>query len=250
MYSCFEMERTRTALPPTDLVFRVTGQRDINEFLASGRRNVEDVEIALGLTGRKLSDFVQILDFGCGCGRLTIPLREAVGAGAAITASDNDRPAIEWLRESTLDLELHVNETLPPLPFPTQSFDLIIGWSVLTHLDEAYQDAWLQELSRVAGLSATVLLTVHGAHNWTFFKTTSGVSTDELQRLESELATQGFAHWRGDGWESFFPDYYHTSWHLPRYVRRRWSRWFDVIDVYGGAARPTQDVVVLNAPTG
>jgi SAM-dependent methyltransferase len=234
--------------PPADLVFRVTGQRDIDEFLVSGQRNVEDIEIALALSARSLCDFREILDFGCGCGRLTIPLREAVHAGAVLAASDSDRPAVEWLRESDLDLELHVNETLPPLPFAAARFDLIIGWSVLTHLDEAYQNAWLQELSRVARPSATVLLTVHGVHNWRFFKTDSGVSPDELRRLQSELAAKGFAHWRNDGWEKFFPDYYHTSWHLPRYINRRWSRWFDVIDVYGGGARPTQDIVVLNAP--
>jgi SAM-dependent methyltransferase len=232
--------------PPSDLIFRVTGQRDPDAFATSGRLNAEDVETVLRLVNRDLGDFRRVLDFGCGCGRLTRFLAEQVDPGAMLCASDIDEPAVTWLRQALPAVRAVVNGHAPPLPFEPGGFDLIIGWSVFTHLDEALQDAWLQELSRVAAPGATLLLTVHGAYNWRFFADDApeGLRQDVIE-IGHALAAEGFAHWRNDGWQEHFPDYYHTSWHLPRYVHAHWSRWFEVEDVFGGTARPTQDVVVL-----
>jgi hypothetical protein len=66
--------------------------------------------------------------------------------------------------------------------------------------------------------------------------------------MEAELRRRQFLHWRGDGWERFFPDYYHTSWHLPDYIRSRWSSWFEVAAVIEAGAGPTQDIVVVRRP--
>lgn len=232
--------------PPADLIFRVTGQDDAEAFAASGRANADDVETVLSLVGRDLGGFSRILDFGCGCGRLTHVLAERVGPDATLCGSDIDEPAVSWLRQALPRVRAVVNGHAPPLPFASGSFDLVIGWSVFTHLDEALQDEWLQELARVAAPGATLLLTVHGAYNWRFF---AEESPDELHEdvveIGRALASTGFAHWRNDGWQEHFPDYYHTSWHLPRYVHEHWSRWFQIEDLYGAAAQPTQDVVVL-----
>ena len=37
---------------------------------------------------------------------------------------------------------------MPPLPLPSEQFDLIIVFSAFTHINESYQDAWLTELPR------------------------------------------------------------------------------------------------------
>ena len=235
------------SLPPAELIFRVTGQRDAEAFESSGRRNADDIDAALGLVGKALTDFGRVLDFGCGCGRLTRFVHERLEPGATLSASDIDAEALQWLKRAVPAIETVENTHTPPLPFG-ERFDLIIGWSVFTHLDEPLQDAWLGELARVAAPGATLLLTVHGAYNWRHFV---GEASGELQadvaEIARQLASRGFAHWRNDGWQAHFPDYYHTSWHLPRYLHAHWSRWFELVDVFGAAAWPTQDVVVLRA---
>ncbi|HEV2310599.1 MAG TPA: hypothetical protein VGU73_08755, partial [Acidimicrobiia bacterium] len=48
----------------------------------------------------------------------------------------------------------------------------------------------------------------------------------------------GFLFRNDDWWGQYYPDYYHTAFHQPFYVRRHWSRWFDILDIvpgHGGA---------------
>jgi hypothetical protein len=33
---------------------------------------------------------------------------------------------------------------------------------------------------------------------------------------------RGFLHWRNDSWDEYFPDIYHTSFHLSKYIHRHW----------------------------
>ena len=87
------------------------------------------------------------LDFGCGCGRtlrwLTREWRDVSWHG-----TDVDAEAVGWCR-SHLPGRFEVNGPMPPLPFPNASFDLVLGVSVFTHLDEPVQRGWAAELRRV-----------------------------------------------------------------------------------------------------
>jgi len=58
--------------------------------------------------------------------------------------------------------------------------------------------------------------------------------------LDSTLTDRNFLYWTGDGWEQHFPNYYHTAWHLPQYIREHWSYWFEVVDIVDHGARPTR----------
>jgi SAM-dependent methyltransferase len=132
------------------------------------------------------------------------------------------------------------NGPLPPIPFPDNSFDLIIAWSVLTHLPEPYQDAWLAELSRVLSSSGVMLLTVHGPTNFDIV----GAAADDPARIA--LPEKGFIYFENYGSDSPFAPYYQTTYHHPDYIRRRWAQWLDVLAILPGAARPTHDMVVTS----
>ena len=47
---------------------------------------------------------------------------------------------------------------MPPLPFDNEFFDFIFSISVLTHIPEDMQFAWLAELNRVLKVGGTALL--------------------------------------------------------------------------------------------
>jgi hypothetical protein len=68
----------------------------------------------------------------------------------------------------------------------------------------------------------------------------------DLRRQLEVFASDGILHWRGDGWEQFFPAFYHTTFHSHDYIRDHWSRWFTVVGIYADAPpQLPQDVVIL-----
>ena len=228
---------------------RVAGTDDPDWFDLSGRRHLALFEEALSRAGKQLSDFRDVYDFGCGPGRIMRHLAVAA-PDARLYGSDLEAPAVEWLAAQLPEADVRVNGGEPPLPFADDSFDLVLCWSVFSHLTQGYENAWLAELSRVARPGATLLLTVHGEANWRWHvaRTPMG-DAPELGRLEAELSGDGFAEWEG-GVAAGFPAFYRTSFHRPDYVRREWARWFRVLDVVEAAPGddPDQDVVVLEAP--
>jgi SAM-dependent methyltransferase len=234
------------AIPPSDLLFRSTGCESAEWYVKSGDQSYQEFADVLAACRRSFDEFRTILDFGCGCGRILRALRNRL-PGARLCASDQDEAAVAWLRKTYQDVNLRTNGPLPPLAFAAGTFDLVLGFSVFTHLSESYQDAWLHELRRVTRPGAFLLLTVHGSANWdkTLREHQPLRDSPELPALESALGGHGFAHWRGDGWSQFFPDFYHTTWHLPAYIREHWARWFRVLEIWPTKALANQDIVVL-----
>jgi SAM-dependent methyltransferase len=243
---------TELPLPPPELRIRVAGTEDSTWFLKSGRITLDEFESALVAVGARLSDFRRIYEFGCGCGRLTRWLEhETRETAPEIWASDIDRPAVEWVRTHLSQVTSFVNEWLPPLPLRDGFLDLVLGWSVLTHLREDYQDAWLQELARVTAPEALVLLSVHGRSHWHAWQERAPQAADAFPEIQRQLDERGFGSFRGGDFEEF-PDFYWMSWHLPRYIRRHWTNWFQVVDVLEAAGLRNHpaphDIVVLKRP--
>lgn len=232
-------------LPPTELCFRVSGTRDLDWFHRSGKITLDVYTRALVRVEHTFTDFTDIYDWGCGCGRVLRWLLDAAPQ-ARLYGSDIDVPAIDWLRQNYPELDVRPNNGLPPLPFRNIGFDLVLGYSVLTHLDEHYQDAWLAELHRVTRPGAVLLLTVSSNRMWQHtMETSDHHNLDQLRALRGKLDENGIMHWTGDDWEQYFPEFYHTTFHLPEYIYQHWSRWFEVVAIEPGSAEMPQDVVIL-----
>jgi SAM-dependent methyltransferase len=239
-----ELRPSDAPLPSPELIRRVTGSPDVPAFEATGDLDLRDFEAALARQGRLLDESMRVLDFGCGCGRLLRHLQTR-GGGASLSGSDIDAEAIAWIDAHLDGVTAGVNDWLPPLPFEDAQFDLVIGFSVFTHLDADYQDQWLSELRRVARPGAILMLTVHGELAWQIHIETALAGRPEVQDLEREREDEGFVFWRGDGWAAYFPDYYHTAFHTRAYIERHWGQWFKVLEVAEAGAGLSHDMVVL-----
>ncbi|HEY8311130.1 MAG TPA: class I SAM-dependent methyltransferase, partial [Gemmatimonadaceae bacterium] len=212
-------------IPPGELIFRVSGSPEPKGFHYGGKWTLDMFENALARVGRTFGDFTDIYDFGCGCGRLTPWLLEAA-AQARLYGSDIDDVAVDWLRRNFPEGDFRTNQGLPSLPFRNVTFDLVIGYSVFTHLDEEYQDAWLAELHRVTRPGAILLLTVNLDRAWAYSATRSpAVYEEHMRRLRARITAEGILYDRADDWGEHFPDFYHTTWHTSAYIREHWSRW-------------------------
>jgi hypothetical protein len=149
----------RYAIPTEDSIRRVSGYTSPSKFLLDGYTTVVELrKVVEKVTGRSLSTFSSILDWGCGCGRLTRHLIEALeGADTRISGIDIDRENVQWCKSNLPRASFDSCDLDPPTSLPAAAFELIIGLSVFTHLDEATQFAWLNKLPRPGNLWVTWL---------------------------------------------------------------------------------------------
>jgi SAM-dependent methyltransferase len=101
------------------------------------------------------SEATSFLDVGCGEGFVINYLRQVNAAGQAI-GGDFDAEALLWGRAHVRHQSRLVNFDLHRLPFPDNSFPLVINLEVLEHLPDSR--VGLRELARVS--SEYVLLSV------------------------------------------------------------------------------------------
>jgi SAM-dependent methyltransferase len=226
-------------LPPATLRFRVHGDIDPASFLETGRQCSQDLRAALARVGRDLGSFGDVLDFGCGCGRTLLWFGDAARS-ARFYGTDIDADAIAWCRRHIPFARFGVNDASPPLACPAGSFDLAYAVSVFTHLDEAHQFQWLQELQRVLRAGGYVLLTVHGSN--------PDAPGSPAHPGPSGEAGFVFAPMPTPAMRGFFPDWYQHTTHTEAYVRATYTRYFSVVDYVPRGLDHSQDVVVLQKP--
>ncbi len=231
--------------PGDELAFRVAGGTDREHFYRSGQQSVEDINVMLALVGRSMGSYTSMLDFGCGCGRIMLWLKDLAGS-ASLHGVDIDERAIAWAAENLPWATFKANQPLPPLDYPDETFDLVFNHSVFTHIDEDYQDQWLAELRRVTRPGGHLVLSVHGEKAFKAYEggmRALGVDPDEVGE---QLHSRGIVHVKDDNFVGGpFPDFYHSTFHAPWYVHEHWGQYFSVVGYAASRSLGFQDFVLL-----
>jgi SAM-dependent methyltransferase len=221
--------------PSGELIARVAVGPDVPAFFWSGRESVRELRRTLALVHRSLDSFASILDFGCGCGRMLLWLKE-LGQSSRLHGTDIDGDAIKWCRENLPYVTVGVNDADPPLPYPDGSFDLVFNHSVFTHIDARRQDMWLSELQRVTRPGGFVVLSTHG----------EVALPQGSQDLRDRLEQEGIVFIDRSYPSDFpLPDWYQTTFHAPWYVFEHWGQWFEIRGYVPGGVLGVQDHVLL-----
>lgn len=218
---------------------RVHGNRRAQSFRIEGSSAFVKLEQALEtVCGKRYDDFSRILDWGSGCGRVSryFHSREKV----RLVGIDVDADNVEWCKENLGFAEFEPIRLHPPTGLASSSFDLLIGISVFTHLREDDHLAWLEELARIATDGAILLMTIHGDSNLCRIP----VDLD----LIAHVKQSGFmvlGQNRGlDGMISE-SDYYTDTIITHDYVRDRWSKHFEILELIPSFIGNMQDLVVM-----
>ncbi len=212
-------------VPPPELIVRVAGTPDAGWFLKGGRLGFESIRERVAL-----EELESVLDFGCGCGRVT---RYWLGVGPSVAGTDLDEEAVEWCRRNLPFARFEPNGLAPPLDFEDESFDLVYGLSVFTHLPEELQLLWMRELGRVLTPGGRLLLTTHGE------RYRERLSEEERRRFDAgELVVR---------WEDVAGTNLCAAFHPPAWVRERLAGELAYVDfaAEGAKGNPHQDVHVF-----
>jgi SAM-dependent methyltransferase len=176
-----------------------------------------------------------LLDWGCGCARLTAHFARLLPE-SAICGCDIDADAVRWCQASFPRAEFAVNSLEPPLPYPPDSFDIVVASSVMTHLDRQRQQAWLQEVRRVLRAGGVFVASTHGEFAAAFHK-------GELARLRNEQIVDGIHDPALDGVVQ--SGYYRSVFQTESYTAAHWGRHLRVLEHIPAGLVGYQDLVVL-----
>lgn len=251
----------RRPVPPVALRMAIGAGTSVEHYFRSGERTAAEVVRALERGKRPLTSAGRILDFGCGCGRVTQALGDLVPPGASVElhGSDVNDRAVMWARRHVA-AEFRANSFSPPLPYPDDYFDVVLAVSVFTHLDESNQDAWLQDVRRVLKPGGLACLSV-GGHELLDRLVGSGRwmnSRDCTRRIRSHRSLRGnqllfepyVSTWANSGGMRGTGSGYGMSFHGEEYIRRHWSRWFSIEGILVGVFNGAQDMVLARPLTG
>jgi GT2 family glycosyltransferase/SAM-dependent methyltransferase len=244
---------TLAPLPPPELrtitaaaeeqVFLWTGLFDVRYFL-----DLFDKHTEVPRGGR-----LRVLDFGCGCGRLTRFLD--LHGGIAACASDINPDLAGWCGESLRNTRVELNQAAPPLAFEDGVFDLVFSLSVFTHLARDQTRQWLAELGRTLAPGGLLVVTTHG---YPALQTIRGSSVhQDMFRVDAARTRDLITRLPQEGYIflPYEPDVlsaakagakYGNAFIDPDHVRAQWSSaTLQFVAHVPGGLRDWQDVVVL-----
>jgi len=220
------------AIPPLSFIASVTGSCDVRWFLESGKSAFQSITHVLVRNALQINDFHDILDFGCGCGRVI----RHVGRldGGRIYGTDINSELISWSNRNLPFASFGNNDLSPPLKYPDQTFDFVFALSVFTHMTEQLQLSWMHELSRVLRQGGYLLITTHSARD-----IHGQLSETEGERFrEGKLVVQG---------ENLAGTNLCTAYHPATFIREKLIEGYSVVDFVEEGARgnPFQDIFLL-----
>lgn len=213
-------------LPDADRRFRVIGNRDPFGFLQLGCTDANRIKAAYeAITGADWLNASAVLDWGSGCGRVARHL--APQLGSRFYGCDIDADNVSWCN-AHLPGTYSASSLAPPLPYADNTFDIIYGISVFTHLRAKWESIWLAELRRVLRPGGTLLVTIHGQTAIDFAALSPTSYAALMARVEREgLAITSDNHQLDGFVES--PEEYVNVFHSDSHIRRLWSQYFSKI---------------------
>lgn len=155
----FLKENPGIVLPPDYLMYE-SFLLDYQRYYENGRKTAEWL-IGLVKKHKSLKN-ADVLDWGCGPARVLRHMPSVLEEANSFSGTDYNKRTIEWCTANLSDIKFSGNELMPPLSYPGDSFDLIYGISIFTHLSEDAHKAWLGELVRVLKKDGILFLTLHG----------------------------------------------------------------------------------------
>jgi 2-polyprenyl-3-methyl-5-hydroxy-6-metoxy-1,4-benzoquinol methylase len=219
----------------------------------------EDVVSAMAKAGTPLRPGMPVLDFGCGWGRISRMFMRDVSV-RDIHGIDVDPEFIALCKDLFGSDNFTTCAPMPDGSLPAESFDLVVAYSVFSHLSMPAATAWLHEFHRILKPGGFVGFTTRHESFFAYLdwaRTAPGVEgytralgqlfddtavpLAALRRGEFVHATAGGVSGGGVRNESFYGE----SWIPQAWLERELGNGFDVVSSHFDGARYDQIAYVL-----
>jgi len=246
-------------VPANSSMRKTTASGSIRRYFTSGMECYVPIVVMAEKYGLNLREGnLNILDFGCGVGRLLLQFTRNY-RNNNYYACDIDDTSINFIKRNYKNVKSYANDHTPPLDYQDSSFDLIYSISIFSHLNLEDQDAWLAELSRVVNKDGYLFLTIEGSHSikWWLAETFNMNESDAQNKLKNE----GFIFKEYDNWKKITKssNIFRASSQLVGvksaygsmalskcFINKNWNKYnLEVIDIIEGVVGTRQDLVIL-----
>jgi len=155
----FKILNPNIPLPPDYLIFE-SFQLNYQEYFTESINSAK--ELLNKLSRHKDLTNINILDWGCGPGRIIRHLPGLTNFECNYYATDYNEKSIQWCKDNLKNIEFNHNNIEAELPYNNDFFDIIYGLSIITHLSENMHKDWFNELYRTLKPGGIMLLTSQG----------------------------------------------------------------------------------------
>ena len=238
------MDRDRSPLPTEADRELYYGPNHYN-YWASGMRDWMQILEWVRARGIKIDS---VLDIGCASGRVLRHMHYQAGLKQVI-GCDINRLHVDWvMRHLPSEITIFQNNSLPSLPLPSESIDLVTAFSVFTHI-ESFDTAWLMELRRILKPGGIAWLTVHAERTWNevapgwplYDALKAHPDYAAMRKLPGLPSDRVVFRWRSD--RSYSSNIFYRN----AYIEQTWGRFLTFEGMFP-ALPHFQDVVVLRKP--
>jgi SAM-dependent methyltransferase len=194
------------------------------QFLEAGRTSAEQLRQLLDECGVRWQRVESALDWGCATGRVLRWFADEA-RDVEFWGVDQDETSIRWAKEN-LSPPFHflTGTAWPHLPFPDDTFGVVYGLSVFTHIEHLV-DAWLMEFRRVMKRGAVAVFTIHDEDTVRYFQGRRRPRWMPPSLALADIAAHEITVVRGPAWSATYTFFQQA------YIRREWSRYFEVVDI-------------------
>jgi len=136
------------------------GKWALDDFLATGERDVTRLCELIGRWGQRLPPFDHVLDFGCGVGRLTLAWSKRARTVTGVDISATMIQKARAILQSADNVTLKVNSEADLRCLPANLVDLVASHICLQHMPWSLAEGYVREFARVARPDGLVVFQV------------------------------------------------------------------------------------------
>lgn len=144
---------------PPHALRSITAEIDPAMFLFTGFLDLTILTTLYRQHATSIPPRPRVLDFGCGCGRMT---RFLDPSAWEVCATEVNPDHVAWCRSHLPGVDTRENGYAPPLSFDAGDFDVVYSLSIFSHLCARLIPVWLGELARVTTPGGIIMVTFHG----------------------------------------------------------------------------------------
>lgn len=132
---------------------------DPQQFLATGEREIDELFGELDAFGISVGRD-RALDFGCGAGRLTQALADRFDRCEGVDIAASMVAEAERLNRHGDRVRYHVNPVADLTLFAAETFDFVVSYLVLQHMEPRYAKRYIAEFIRVLKVGAVAVFSL------------------------------------------------------------------------------------------